>query len=318
MPSIAEIRAKLQALENKSSINIVQDNLNFPFWNTPEGKTSRLRFLPDADQENTFFWRERQQIRIPFPGMVDDPTKQTTIVVPCVEMWGEKCPVHEEIRPWFKDPALEDTARTYWKKRAYIFQGFVQENGVPDDDAPENPIRKFVIGNQIFKLIKSSLLDPDFEYSPTDYVNGTDFIISKTVKGGYADYTTSKWARKESALTGDQLAAIEEHKLVDLNEYLPKRPTPEQLNAIYEMFEASVDGQLYDPAKWAQYYKPYGYEYKGDSADRASTPPPAKEEKVESKAEPEEAKVEETVSESTSSTQGKSAQEILDMIRARK
>ena len=26
------------------------------------------------------------------------------------------------------------------------------------------------------------------------------------------------------------------------------------------MFEASVNGELYDPAKWGNYYKPYGVE----------------------------------------------------------
>ena len=25
-----------------------------------------------------------------------------------------------------------------------------------------------------------------------------------------------------------------------------------------EMFEASVDGELYDPMRWANYYRPYG------------------------------------------------------------
>ena len=38
------------------------------------------------------------------------------------------------------------------------------------------------------------------ENLPTDYVAGTDFRLSKTTKGQYADYSTSKWARKESAL----------------------------------------------------------------------------------------------------------------------
>jgi hypothetical protein len=170
---------------------------------------------------------------------------------------GETCPVLTEVRPWFKDPSLEDMGRKYWKKRSYIFQGFVNENPL-NEEAPENPVRRFVIGPQIFNIIKSALMDPDMENLPTDYVAGTDFRLAKTTKGQYADYSTSKWARKETALTEENLAAIDTHGLHNLNDFLPSKPTPEGVQAIAEMFEASVNGELYDPAKWGQFYKPYG------------------------------------------------------------
>jgi hypothetical protein len=101
-------------------------------------------------------------------------------------------------------------------------------------------------------------MDPEMENLPTDYVAGTDFRLAKTTKGQYADYSTSKWARKETALTEEQLAAIDTHGLHNLNDYLPAKPTPEGVQAIAEMFQASVDGELYDPAKWGNFFKPYG------------------------------------------------------------
>ena len=101
-------------------------------------------------------------------------------------------------------------------------------------------------------------MDPEMENLPTDYVAGTDFRLSKTTKGQYADYSTSKWARKESALTEENLAAIDTHGLHNLNDFLPAKPTAEGVQAIAEMFQASVDGELYDPAKWGAFYKPYG------------------------------------------------------------
>jgi hypothetical protein len=174
-----------------------------------------------------------------------------------MEMFGETCPVLTEVRPWFKDPSLEDMGRKYWKKRSYIFQGFVNENPL-DETAPENPIRRFVIGPQIFNIIKSALMDPEMENLPTDYVAGTDFRLSKTTKGQYADYSTSKWARKESGLTEENLAAIDTHGLYNLNDFLPAKPTAEGVQAIAEMFQASVDGELYDPEKWGNFFKPYG------------------------------------------------------------
>jgi len=259
MASLAEIRAKLQSMENnsKGSSPAQSDNAIYPFWNIDEGTSTLLRFLPDSDPNNTFFWVERQMIRLTFPGVVGGDQKPTTVQVPCMEMFGETCPVLTEVRPWFKDPSLEDMGRKYWKKRSYIFQGFVNENPL-DETAPENPIRRFVIGPQIFNIIKSALMDPEMENLPTDYVAGTDFRLSKTTKGQYADYSTSKWARKESALTEEQLAAIDTHGLYNLNDFLPAKPTAEGVQAIAEMFQASVDGELYDPAKWGNFFKPYG------------------------------------------------------------
>ena len=46
--------------------------------------------------------------------------------------------------------------------------------------------------------------------------------------------------------------------MYNLNDFIPAKPTPEGVQAISEMFEASVNGELYDPAKWGNFYKPYG------------------------------------------------------------
>jgi hypothetical protein len=162
------------------------------------------------------------------------------------------------VRTWFKDKSLEEMGRKYWKKRSYIFQGFVRENPLSDDKTPENPIRRFIIGPQIFTVIKGALMDPELEELPTDLMRGLDFRISKTSKGGFADYNTSKWARKESALTEAEQAAIETHGLYDLSTFLPKRPGEAELKVIKEMFEASVDGQSYDTERWGSYFRPAG------------------------------------------------------------
>ncbi len=265
MASLAEIRARLAAQENKSQnsgTRTQSDNAIYPHWNISEGSTATVRFLPDADESNEWgFWVERQIIKLPFNGVKGDPNvKQITVQVPCVEMYGENCPVLAEVRPWYKDDTLKDLANKYWKKRSYIFQGFVRANPLGDDQTPANPIRRFIISPQIFTIIKSSLLDPEMENIPTDYVSGLDFNIKKTSKGGYADYSTSNWARKESSLTEAELAAIDAHGLYNLKDFLPKKPSEAELRIIKEMFEASVDGRPYDNDKWGAYYRPYGLE----------------------------------------------------------
>jgi len=243
-----------------------------------EGQSATLRFLPDGNTKNTFFWQERAMIRLPFNGIKGEmESKQVFVQVPCVEMWGDACPVLAEVRTWFKDKSLEDMGRKYWKKRSYLFQGFVRENPIADDKTPDNPIRKFIIGPQLFTLIKGALMDPELEELPTDLMRGLDFRITKTQKGGYADYNSSKWARKESALTEAEQAAIETHSLHDLSTFLPKRPGDVELKVIKEMFEASVDGQPYDTERWGQYFRPAGVAAPGGpvAGDAEDTPAPA-------------------------------------------
>jgi len=276
--SLAEIRAKLQAQENRGTGGSSQggDNAIYAHWNIPEGSSARVRFLPDGNTKNDFFWAERLMINLTFAGIKGQPdSKPVTVQVPCVEMYGEACPVLAEVRTWFKDPSLEEMGRKYWKKKSYLFQGFVRENPLTDDQPPTNPIRRFIISPQIFNLIKAALMDPELENLPTDYQGGLDFTVSKTSKGGYADYSTSKWSRKESALTQDEAAAIEQYGLFNLSEFLPKKPSDVELKVIKEMFEASVDGQPYDTERWGAYYRPRGVNAPAGNAAPAAQAAPA-------------------------------------------
>jgi hypothetical protein len=262
--TLSEIRAKLQASETRGNTAASGgDSAIYAHWNIPEGTTSRVRFLPDGDSKNSFFWVERAMIRLPFAGIRGQTdSKPVTVQVPCMEMYGRDvpCPILAEVRPWFKDPGLEEMGRKYWKKKSYLFQGFVRENALSDDKAPENPIRRFAISPQIFNIIKAALMDPEMEELPTDYMRGLDFQIVKTSKGGYADYSTSKWSRKESALTADEQAAIDQYGLFNLSDFLPKKPGETELRVISDMFQASVDGEPYDADRWGAYYKPAGFQ----------------------------------------------------------
>ena len=260
MANLADIRARLAAQENTKSSTFSGDNTVYAHWNIDEGDTATLRFLPDGDTSNPFFWVERAMIKLPFNGIKDGDGKKILVQVPCMEMYGpdETCPVLAEVRPWFKVTGMEDMGRTYWKKRSYLFQGLVHQDPMGEESPPENPIRRFMISPQIFKIIQSSLVDPEMEELPTDYSQGLDLRIVKTSKGGYADYSTSTWSRKETALTEVELGHIEKYKLNVLSDFLPKKPGDVELQIIKEMFEASVDGEAYDPDRWAQYYRPYG------------------------------------------------------------
>lgn len=275
MATLAEIRAKLQQQESRANgeNRPMGDKSIYPFWNLDQGKESTIRFLPDGDASNTFFWAERLMIKLPFAGVKGETdSKPVQVQVPCMEMYGETCPILSEVRGWFKDKSLEDLGRKYWKKRTYVFQGFVVEDGLKEAESPENPIRRFIIGPQVFQLIKSALVDPELEELPTDYIRGVDFKIVKTSKGGYADYSTSKWSRRERSLSDAEQNAIAEHGLYKLSDFLPKKPGEVELRVIKEMFQASVDGEPFDMEAWGQYFRPAGMAAPSTVASTSTAP----------------------------------------------
>jgi hypothetical protein len=325
MASLSEIRAKLKEQETRSSGAATGggDNAIYPFWNMQEGQTTTFRFLPDGNQDNTFFWAERLMIKLPFAGIKGETdSRPVQVQVPCMEMYGESCPILSEVRGWFKDPTLEDMGRKYWKKRSYLFQGFVTDNPLKEDNHPENPIRRFIIGPQIFQLIKAALMDPDMEELPTDYTAGVDFRLNKGSKGGFADYGASNWARRSRPLTDAEMQAINTHGLFNLSDFLPKKPTEIELKVLSEMFEASVDGEAYDTDRWGQYFRPAGVSAKtGDpvanTGKKAIVVDDVDDVDVEVQVKPS-APVKPKATESENSLAGNaSAQDILAKIRAR-
>lgn len=278
MATLDEIRAKLLAQNTRAEggQRTGGDNAVYPFWNTPEGGTTQLRFLPDADPTNTFFWVERLVIKMPFQGVKGEHDREVIVQVPCMEMYGETCPVLAETRPWWKDDSLQALARKYWKKKSYIFQGFVTNSGFEEKEVPENPVRRFIINPSIFEIIKGSLMDPEMEDLPTDYISGRDFNLKKTTKGGFANYATSNWSMKTRSLNPVESAAIENGGLHDLKSFLPKKPTAEELEAIKEMFQASVNDEAFDTDRWGQFYRPQGsYNAGGTTSSNAGSSAPA-------------------------------------------
>lgn len=257
---LEELRAKLNKDRSKQSQDLpTTDKSSYPFWNIPEGSDATIRFLPDSNNKNDYFWVEQSNISLPFVGIRGREDKKITVNVPCMQMFGEKCPIIEETKPlWKSDEAL---ARQYYRKKTMIFHGFVRKDPLVYDESnekPENIIRKFRVGSQLFKKIEAGLLDPDMEHLPCDMVNGTDFRISKTKNGQFFDYSASNWARRSTPLTEEEALAIEQYGIPDMQTYLPKKPDEDTVNIIMEMFIDSMNGLPYDLEKYGNYFKPYG------------------------------------------------------------
>lgn len=247
MPTLEELRVALAAKESKSTHYQTQQGPSqlFPFWNAAPNTTSTIRLLPDGDDQNEFFWRERQMITLSFADGVKTQ-------VPCLEMWGEKCPILDQARIWFKDKGTENLGRRYWKKPSYLFQGLVVHSAVEEKEKPANPIRRFTFSKQLFGIIKAVLMDAEVTDLPIDYQKGRDFKITATVRGGFKDYSTSTFSMRERALSTDELKAIDENGLFNLKDFLPKKPDAELLN---EMFKVSQDGGAWDES-WSRIFVP--------------------------------------------------------------
>jgi hypothetical protein len=196
-------------------------------------------------------------------------------------MWvPNSCPILTEIRQWYKhaketgNEDLSKEASKYWKKKSYLFQCLIAPGSVEvkDDNPPENPVRRVLVNKDLFEKIKSILMNPDVAELPTDFEHGRDFRVIKAKNaGGYNNYDASQFKFSERPLNEDERAAIEQYGLFDLSEFMPKQPTAEELVAIREMFEASTNGEAYDPARWAAYYRPAGVQ-KPATANTVDTP----------------------------------------------
>ena len=279
--TLKEIQEKLreQSARKERQTSNIGDNPVYPFWNNPENSTATARLIPDGDETNDFFWRTRLIIKIPFSGIKGQDTgnKRVEVHVPCVNMWKPfSCPITAAIAPWWKDESLIDMARTYYRKVSHLYQGFVVEDP-SNDTPPENPIRRFIINDGLHEKIKSILTSKDAEYLPTDYDNGRDFYLVKNMKSQgpgkqpYPNYDNSSWALRERPLNASERAAIAQYGLPSLSSFIPKKPDDAQLKTIMEMFEASVDGNLYDPDRWAHHYKPSGFKTDEATASTATT-----------------------------------------------
>lgn len=299
VPTMDEIKQALLAKmkgRGENGQRSFGDNASYPFWDMPENGSVTVRFLPDKDPNNKVFWVERQVIRLPFTGIVGgdnpDPNKRIVVQVPCNDMFKERsCPIIKATQHlWNKGKEEKEIARIYYKKRSYILQGFVVDSPIEEANPPENPIRRFVVGPSIHKIIFQSLIS-DFDESPIDFTGGCDFILRKTKQGQHNNYQTSSFARRSRSLSEAERAAIEKYGLYDLKEFLGTPPDEEHLEVIRALFEDSFNGRPYDMDQYGRYYKPINAREQGEEDDdtlsharpmnSAAAPAQPKEEKTE-------------------------------------
>ncbi len=211
----------------------------YPFWNMKEGESCTIRILPDKNEDNPhYFFVDRLEHTISINGENQR--------IPCRKMYGDSCPICEQSQAYYKMDN-EDEGKKYYRKKQSMLRILVLEDPLPPNESGETFVGKTCnaqFANELMTLIKHEITDPSLgDFADLD--EGTDFVITKTMKGKYAVYNVgSGFARRPSAVPQEYRAGIE---LIDLETLLPK---DFGLEKVTNMLNAhNTGGDYVDPDK---------------------------------------------------------------------
>lgn len=232
--SLEQLRA---AFKKDDSEKQPRQNNYYPFWDMPDGAQAVIRFLPDANPENP-------------KGFVVEKHMHTLTIngenksIPCLKMYGEECPICKVSSAYYKE-GDKVNGKKFYRKVQNLAQVLVMEDPLPPNadtnETHEGKIRFVALGYQLFQIIKDAFESGDLDEIPFAYEGGTNFIVKKTKQGDYPSYSLSKFARKSTDLTDDELAIAQEG-LIDLSTLLPANPGLAKVEA---MLEAALTGEEY-------------------------------------------------------------------------
>ena len=273
---LAQMRAMINASKNKTTS--YDSSSVFSFKKLNVGDQIRIRFIDDGEQ-NDFFWRTLctrslsfDSIRLANGSIVQN---KTYVSVPAFNIkkgdvnisnlpenyiyYSNDDVINQKIKPLWD--GTEEGSKLYNKFRRterYVFQGFVRSEGY------ETKLYRFIINKDLFNVIYSFLSDDEILHTPSDPINGRDFILKVTEKTAningqpqkIKDYSTSKWSSMETPLSDDEKAWLQTNSPFVLKTFIPERPTLEQERIMLNMYEDSYNGEPYDYVKYNRMFKP--------------------------------------------------------------
>ena len=236
---LARMAAMFATSDNKES----RPSNYYRFYDMNFNETATVRLLPDANKNNPMeFTVEKLMHNLTINGERRS--------VPCMKMYdpNAECPICKVSSAFYKEEGKDSpNGKKYWRKKQHILQCLVIDDPLPANpetgENSEGKIRYLNFGFQLFSVIKEALTGGDLEALPWDVNEGYDFVIKKTQQGDNAKYDLgSKFVRKQSSLTEDEIALVEEES-IDLSTLIPPQMDIEKLEA---MLNASLTGEHYD------------------------------------------------------------------------
>lgn len=193
----------------------------FPFWEMAENEKAVVRILPDKNQDNPYmFYVDKLEHTLSVSGKNEK--------VPCLQMYGEKCPICDLSRDYYKTEGKESVnGKYYYRKKTSMLRVLVVKDPLPPDEetgeTAEGKVLNTQFAFQLMEKIKEEIGSDELgDALPWDMDEGYDFIIKKTPQGKHGTYAIgSGFARRSSAIPEDLRENIE---LVDLETLLPKNP----------------------------------------------------------------------------------------------
>jgi hypothetical protein len=222
MATLAELRARVNNAQK--SQNNFDNSTIFSFSKLKAGDEVRIRFVPDGDPNNDFFWRVRSTRQIPFNSIkLANGTilnNRCRVSVPAFNLKkGDQNlsnlsadylyestddPIQQKIKGfWGDSQESKDLYYRYAKRDTYVYQGFIRTPGY------ETKLYRFIISKQVHELIYSFMSNSEINDIPSDPVHGRDFILRVNEKSApingvmtiVKDYSKSSWSYSESSLT---------------------------------------------------------------------------------------------------------------------
>lgn len=235
--SLEQLTAAFKKQDNTES----RPNNYYRFWDMKVGEQAVVRFLPDKNEDNPLgFMVEKLMHNLEING--------ETKSVPCLKMYGEECPICKVSSAYYREEGKDSVnGKKYWRKKQHIAQVLVVEDPLPPDqetgENSEGKVKFINMGFQLYSVIKEAFESGELDEIPYLYEGGCNFIIKKTELAGRPKYDVgSKFARRATDLTEDEIAYVEEH-MVDLSTLLPPNPGLEKVES---MLEAALTGAAYD------------------------------------------------------------------------
>ena len=256
--SIAEMRAKLNSNKESGNNQTPRDNSLFPHWKLPMNGKAEIRLVNDGDATNEYYWRDYSVREITFngvKGVSDTAGKLIKVRVPafnCNEgkdgIFNELNVPKEYIFTNKEDPIQNFMSENDWyntnnelykrykrKMPSHLYQGFVRTTDKLDGEENAQPseriLKRFIVADEIHKRMLTILEKTEVDKLPTDVNEGFVFTINKKQgQQNFADYKQSEWNYfSKGPLLDTEVADIEANGVFELKEFLPKKPTAEEL-----------------------------------------------------------------------------------------
>lgn len=250
-----EIREEMSRDKRSSTASL--NRVYVPFYQLPTGASLSFRFVEDVDS-STLPWVEVDEILLTFPGIINsdrNTDNEVGVRVPSLTTWGEVDPIQRTLDWKSTDPVEMARRKALYRKRSYLWSGFLVSAPITERDVPENPIRLLKLGKQVQDCVQQGLMAAEFENAPWDTEHGRDFRLAKTQQGQYANYSSSSFSYRERPLSEKERQAIAKFGLWDLSAVAGAKPDAETQALIWTMYEASQAGEPFDNAAWGHKFR---------------------------------------------------------------